>query len=79
MVLVKNWTFFHVFIFVKIRQENVFEDILGRKKSFFRLKIRKLKKSKSRDFPKRIVHGFDKKFAIFPSFYFWQNQKGKCV
>ena len=37
MVLVKNWKFFHVFIFVKIRQENVFEDILGRKISFFRL------------------------------------------
>ena len=27
-----------------------------------------------------IVHGFDKKkFEIFPSSYFWQNQKGKCV
>ena len=47
----KNWDFskgvivngfgqkleiFHVFIFVKTEQENVFEDMLGRKKSFFR-------------------------------------------
>ena len=52
MVSVKNWKFFHDFIFVKIRQENVFEDILGRKKAFSDSKIRKLKKSKNRDFSK---------------------------
>ena len=37
MVSVKNLKFFHDFVFVKIRQENMFEDILERKKSFFRL------------------------------------------
>ena len=37
MVLVKNLKFFHVFIFVKIRQENVFDDILERKKGVIRL------------------------------------------
>ena len=37
MVLVKNLKFFHVFIFGKNKQETVFEDILGRKKSFLRL------------------------------------------
>ena len=37
MVLIKNLKFFHLFIFGKIRKENVFEDILGGKKSFFRL------------------------------------------
>ena len=37
MVSVKNLKIFHVSIFGKIKQENVFEDILGRKKSFFRL------------------------------------------
>ena len=52
MVSVKNWKFFHDFIFVKIRQENMFEDILGRKKAFSDSKIRKLKKSKNRDFSK---------------------------
>ena len=51
MVLVKNLKFFHVFISGKIRQENVFEDILGKKKkAFLDSKIRKLKKSKNRDF-----------------------------
>ena len=52
MVLVKNLKFFHVFIFVKIRQENVFEDILGRKKSFFRLQNQKVKKVKESGFSK---------------------------
>ena len=52
MILVNNLKFFHVFIFGKIRQENVFEDILGRKKAFSESKIRKLKKSKNWDFSK---------------------------
>ena len=58
MVLVKNWKFFHDFIFVKIRQEKVFEDILGRKKAFSDSKIRKLKKSKNRDFSKGDIPWF---------------------
>ena len=37
MVLVKNLKFFHVSIFAKIRQENVFDNILKKEKSFFRL------------------------------------------
>ena len=54
MVLVKNLKFFHVFIFGKIRQENMFDNILERKKKLFLdSKIRKLKKSKNRDFSKR--------------------------
>ena len=42
----------------------------------------KVKKSKNHDFSKGviiIVHGFGKKFDIFPCFYFWQNQPAKCV
>ena len=35
MGLAKNLKFFHVFIFGKIRKENVFEDILGKKKKLF--------------------------------------------
>ena len=58
MVSVKNWKFFHDFIFVKIRQENVFEDILGRKKAFSDSKIRQLKKSKNRDFSKGDIPWF---------------------
>ena len=37
MVLVKNLKIFHLFIFGKIREENVFDNILERKKNFFRL------------------------------------------
>ena len=36
MVLIKNLKFFHLFIFGKIRKENVFDNILEtKKKSFF--------------------------------------------
>ena len=45
MVLINNLKFFHVFIFGKIRQENVFDNILERKKVFLDSKIKKLKKS----------------------------------
>ena len=79
MVLVKNLKIFHLFIFGKIREENVFDDILERKKAFLDYKNRKLKKSKIGIFPKGLVHGFIQKFEIFPPFYFWQNQRGKCV
>ena len=47
MALVKNLKFFHPFIFGKIRQENVFDDVLERKKRFLDSKITKLKKSKN--------------------------------
>ena len=58
MALVKNLKFFHPFIFGKIRQENVFDDVLERKKAFLDSKITKLKKSKNwyLFFPK--VHAF---------------------
>ena len=47
MALVKNLKFFHPFIFGKIRQENVFDNVLERKKWFLDSKITKLKKSKN--------------------------------
>ena len=64
MVLVNNLTFFHLFIYGKISQQNVLfmaksaskmclmTIILERKMSFFGSKIKKLTKSKSRDFSK---------------------------
>ena len=45
MVLVKNLNFFHLFILGLIGQENVFVNILERKKGFLDSKITKLKKS----------------------------------
>ena len=64
MVFVKNLQFFHVFIFHKISQQNVFDVILESKKTI--IKNRKLKKSKNQDFSKGVL-------------YFRQNRPGKCV
>ena len=75
MVLIKNLKVFHLFIFGKIREENVFDDILERKKAFLDYKKEKVKKVENCDFS--MVFG--EKFENFPSFYFWQNERGKCV
>ena len=64
MVLVKNLKFFHVFIFVKINQQNVLDVILESKKAFLDYKKQKVKKVK--------------KCKIFSSFYCRLNKPGKC-
>ena len=56
MVLVKNLKFFHVFIFGKIRQENVFDNILETKKAYLDSKIKTLKKLKNHGFGQRKGH-----------------------
>ena len=58
VVLIKNLKFFHVFIFGKIRQENVFDNILERNKAFLDSKIKQLKKSKNQDFSKGVSPWF---------------------
>ena len=55
LFLVKNLKFFLVFNFVKIGQENLFDDILERKKAFLQYENTKLKKSKHWDFSKKLV------------------------
>ena len=50
MVLVKNLKLFHLFIFGKIRQENVFDDILERKKAC----LDKIKKSQNQHISKGV-------------------------
>ena len=80
MVLIKNLKFFHLFIFGKMRKENVFDNILERKKKlFYTRKNKRLKSPKIGIFPKGLLHGFGQKFENFPSFYYWQNQPAKCV
>ena len=54
MVLVKNLKIFPFFIFGKIREENVFDDILARKKAFLDYKKEKVKKVKNWDFSKGV-------------------------
>ena len=79
MVLIKNLKNFHLIIFGKIREENVFDNILARKNPFLDYKKEKVKTVKIGIFPKGLVQSFGQKFETFPSFYFWQNQRGKCV
>ena len=43
MILVKNWSFFHFFIFGNIGQQNVFYDSLEQKNAFLGYKIKKYK------------------------------------
>ena len=68
MVLVKNLEFFYLFNIGKIGQENVSENILAREKVFPRYNNKMLKKSRNWDLSKGLVHGFDQKLQIFPSF-----------
>ena len=68
-VFLRNCEFFHFFILSNIRQQNVFQDILERKKTFLDNKINNLKKSKKGIFLKGLVHSFVQKLAIV-SFFF---------
>ena len=58
MVLITNLKIFHLFIFGKIREENVFDDILERKKAFLDYKKQKVKKVKNWDFSKGVSQWF---------------------
>ena len=51
MVLVQKWSFLQLFFIGKIRQENVFYDILERKNAFQGYKNKKFKKLKTDIFP----------------------------
>ena len=53
MVLVKNLKFFHVFIFGKINQQNVFDVILESQKALLDYKKQKVKKVKKSGFFQR--------------------------
>ena len=58
MVLVKNLKIFHLFIFGKMREENVFDDILEIKKVFLTIKKQKVKTVKNWDFSKGVSQWF---------------------
>ena len=58
----KNWKFFHVYIFGKINQQNVFNIILESHKAFLDYKKHKVEKVETSGFFQRgLVHGFGKK------------------
>ena len=58
MVLIKNLKIFHFFIFAKIREENVFDDILETKKGFLDYKKQKVKTVKHGNFSKGVSPWF---------------------
>ena len=61
MVLVKNLKIFPFFIFGKIREENVFDDILEKKKAFLDYKKWKVKTVENWDFSKGVSPWFRSK------------------
>ena len=73
MVLIKNLKFFHLFIFGKIRKENVFDNILERKKAFLYYKKQKVKKSKNWHFSKGVTPWFWSKIWKFSIFFIIGN------
>ena len=68
-----------MFIFGKIKHQNVFDVILESQKEFLDYKKWKVKKvEKSGFFPRGLVHGFDKKFEFFSCFIYCRlNRPGK--
>ena len=78
MVLVKNVKFGHVYIFRKISQKNVFDNILKTKHAFKTRKTRREKNRKIEIFPKGL-YGLGQKCEIWLRFYFSQNKPKKCV
>ena len=58
MVLIKNLKIFHLFIFGKMQEENVFDHILEMKKAFLDYKKEKVKTVKNWDFSKGVSPWF---------------------
>ena len=69
MVLVHWNGHFSTFFLGNIGEENVFYDILERKKPFLGYKNKKFKNSKNWHFSKGLAHGFVQNMAIFPTFF----------
>ena len=78
MVLVKKWPFLNFFFQANVGQENVFYDILERKKAFLGYKKQEVQKIEKLTF----FHGdwamvVVKKMAILPTLFFLGQ--GKCL
>ena len=79
MVLVHKWPFFSTFFLGKIGQKNVVYDIVEWKNAFLGYKTRSSKSGKIDIFPNGLTHGFGKKEAIFPTFFFRKYRPGKYL
>ena len=74
MVLVQKWQFFELYFLGNIGQENVFYDILERKKTSLGDKNIKSKKSKYSHFSKGVNPWFWCKNGHFSNFFFLGNK-----
>ena len=79
MVLVQKWPFFQLFLSGNIGQENILNDILGRKKAFLGYKNKMFKKSKNCHFSKGVNPWFWSKNGRFSNLFFRQYRPGKCL
>ena len=71
MVLVKDWPFFHLFFFQAVQARKMSLTIFQHEKNpFLGYKKKSLKSGKIAIDPNGLCHGFGKKLAIFPSFFF---------
>ena len=73
MVLVQKWPFLQLFILGNIGQEDVFYDILARKKAFLSYIKKKFKKAKNSHFSKGVNGWFWCKNSDFSNFVFLGN------
>ena len=69
----QKWLFFNLFFLGNIGQENVFYDILKRKKAFLHYKNNKFNSRKIYISPKGLTHGFGPKMGILATFFFLYN------
>ena len=58
MIFGQKFEIFHLFIFGKIREKNVFDNVLERKRAFFDYKKEKVKIVKNWDFSKGVSPWF---------------------
>ena len=79
MVLVQKWLFFQLLFLANLDQENVFYDILERKKAFLRYKNTRFKKSKNWHFSQGVNLWFWSKNGHFSNFFFREFRPGKCL
>ena len=79
MVLNQKWPFFQLYFLSNIGQENVFYDILERKKGFLGYNIKKFKQSKNGHFSKRVNLWFWSKNGHFLHFLFLGNMGGESL
>ena len=76
----RNGHFFKLFFLGNIGQENVFYDILERKKAFLQYRNKKFKCSKNWHFSKVVRPWFWSKNGHFSKvFFFRQYRRGKCL